>query len=427
MKIIYNIVIQLYTLGIKVSGLFHEKARLWVKGRKGLFEKLEKIPFHQEKIAWFHCASLGEFEQGRPVIERFRQQYPDFKILLTFFSPSGYEIRKNTPLGDYIFYLPADTSANAKRFIKLVKPKMVFFIKYELWFNYFRELKKTGVPIFLISGIFRPSQYFFKPWGGYFLKELKHISHFFVQNTQSRKLLLSKGITQVTVSGDTRFDRVSAVMNKPTSFHEVEKFIQASIIIIAGSTWPADEKLLVELIKKDYKGIKYIIAPHEISAGHIKQLETEIGEGAVRLSDPDTSRFAGARVLIVDSIGKLTHLYQYASLAYIGGGFGAGIHNVLEAAVFGMPVIFGPNYQKFQEANDLIKFGSGFCVHDSQQLIDTSYLLLSNYDLLRKTSQISKEYVKLKTGATQTIFNHLGLIFPNYTAKEDIIKPFVLN
>lgn len=427
MKFLYHIAIFGYLLMIKTASLFNPKAAKWVRGRKGIFSQLRQIPFHQYKVAWFHCASLGEFEQGRPVMEKFRKQYPDYKILLTFFSPSGFEIRKNTPAADFVLYLPIDTPGNARRFVSIVKPRMAFFIKYELWFNYFAALKKANIPVFLVSAIFRPNQFFFKPWGRHFLKSMKHISHFFVQNTESRQLLLKAGITQVTVSGDTRFDRVSEVMNKPESFSEVEKFVQASIIFIAGSTWPEDEKLLLSLIQQNHKGIKYIIAPHEISASHIKQLTDALGDGVVKLSDTNKEHYSQARVLLVDSIGKLSHLYQYASVAYIGGGFGAGIHNILEAAVFGMPVIFGPNYQKFQEARDLVEYGAAFCIHDSMQLNQTTYSLLSNYDFLSNTSLIAREYVKLKTGASQAVINHLGLMFPNYSPKEDSFKPYVMN
>ena len=408
MIIIYNLLIQLYQFALKGASFFNPKAKQWVEGRKHIFMKIESTVKHDKPIAWFHCASLGEFEQGRPVIEAFRERFPQFRILLTFFSPSGYEIRKNYAGADYIFYLPADTRRNARKFIHLVDPKVVIFVKYEYWFNYIRALKKKGTPLIFISAIFRPGQRFFTWWGKWQLKGLKLADHFFVQNEQSADLLKSVDIKQVTISGDTRFDRVSQVAQQKKSFPLVEKFKSNNRIFLAGSTWPPDEEIILALIGKKVPGLKFIFAPHEVHPERIEALINTLPENALKFSEADENYIGQANILIIDSIGILSHLYQYAEIAYIGGGFGVGIHNILEAATFGKPVIFGPNYQKFQEARELLAIGGAFSISDQKGFLEFTEKLLEDEDFLRKASQTSKDYVAGKTGATRMILEYLG-------------------
>jgi 3-deoxy-D-manno-octulosonic-acid transferase len=328
--------------------------------------------------------------------------------LLTFFSPSGYEIRKNYPGADYIFYLPADTYRNARKFIRLVDPKVVIFVKYEYWFNYIRVLKKKGTPLIFISAIFRPGQRFFTWWGKWQLKGLKLADHFFVQNQQSAHLLVSVGISDVTISGDTRFDRVAQVAQQKKAFPLVEIFKGENKIFLAGSTWPPDEEIITGLIRKNIPGLKFIFATHEVHNERIEALLKMLPGNPVKFSDASENNIHKANILIIDSIGILSHLYQYAEIAYIGGGFGVGIHNILEAATFGKPVIFGPNYQKFQEARELLDLGGAFSISDQRGFLEITEKLLENEDFLRKASQASKDYVADKTGATRMILEYLG-------------------
>ena len=410
MRLLYSFSIILYSLLIRFASLFNKKAKMWLKGRKELFPRMElelSGDDEDEQLVWFHCASLGEFEQGRPIIEKLKSIYPEKRILLTFFSPSGYEVRKNYTGADYIFYLPSDTRANAKKLLDLFKPAAVVFVKYEYWYNYIDEIYTRKIPLIVVSAIFRKNQHFFLFYGSWFRKQLKKVTYFFVQNKESAGLLNSINIRNAIVSGDTRFDRVTSIMNKPASFNDVEQFIQGSIIFIAGSTWNKDYEVLVPLINRDFNGIKYIIVPHEIKNDNINRLIKAINGKTVRLSDEDKSGFAEAQVLIIDKIGILSHLYQYASVAYIGGGFGKGIHNTLEAAVFGMPVLFGPKYKKFEEAIEMIKYETAFCVKSPEELINETYRLLSNYEVLKETSAISKEYVRLKKGATDKVLTFM--------------------
>jgi 3-deoxy-D-manno-octulosonic-acid transferase len=409
MNFLYNISIYLYFLLIKISALFNKKAKQWIAGRKDIFLKmeLEVSDANDEQLIWFHCASLGEFEQGRPVIEKLKNIFPEKRILVTFFSPSGYNIRKNYDVADYVFYLPLDTRMNAKRFIEIWNPAVAIFVKYEFWNNYINELNKAKIPIISISSIFRKKQRFFRSYGGWFKSQLKKITYFFVQNKESLDLLNSIGITNAIVSGDTRFDRVFEIQQNPKSFPDIEHFIQGSIVIVAGSTWQKDYELLAPLVNEKFEGIKYIIVPHEINKDAISQLQKRISGKSVRLSDNDKSGFPEAQVLIIDKIGILSNVYQYASVAYVGGGFGKGIHNILEAAVFGMPVFFGPNYKKFEEARELIKYGGAFAVSDEKEFVGLTYKVLSNYDLLKEISEVSKEYVRLKKGASDKIVTFL--------------------
>jgi len=394
---IYNIGIGLYGLLLKIVALFNPKAKLFVDGRKNIWEQIETKVNPKDNPIWFHFASLGEFEQGRPVLESLKAKNNDQKIIVTFFSPSGYEIRKNYALAS-VFYLPLDTTSNAKKFITLVNPKIAIFTKYEFWFHYFNALYKNQIPLYLISGIFRPNQSFFKWYGGFYRNILKCVNHFFVQNEESVLLLKSIGINKVNLSGDTRFDRVYENAQQPKKLKLIEQFCDTSKIFIAGSTWLPDEKLLVSLTKK-YPDWKLIIAPHEIGQSHIQEIE-RLFPKAVKFSNLQPSTFKlQPSILIIDNIGMLSSLYQYAKMAYIGGGFGVGIHNTLEAAAFGLPVIFGPKFDKFQEAKDLITIGAAKSIANADELITA----FADFKTNEKASAAARSYVEQKKGATEMI------------------------
>jgi len=394
MNSLYNISIQLYVIAIRFAALFNAKAKLWIKGRKAIFQKIEEVTKGERNIVWFHCASLGEFEQGKPIIEGYKQKYPSHKILLTFFSPSGFEIRKNTPLADFVSYLPADTKSNAKKFISIVKPIKVIFIKYEFWFNYMAELKKQNISFYSVSAIFRAEQAFFKyKW---WAEQLKNVTHFFVQDKNSAELLKSVGFKNTTISGDSRFDSVLSTTQNPKSFPLIKQFCKTKPTIIYGSTWLKDETLLSQFIKENPQ-YNYIIAPHEMH--HISHLQKQTG--AQLFSTSNTENINSNNVLIMDSIGILSSIYQYANIAYIGGGFGSGIHNILEAVTFGLPVIFGPNYQKFNEATKLIALGGAKSISNYTELtlaIDS----FANFD-----QTIATNYIKNSSGATEKILESL--------------------
>jgi 3-deoxy-D-manno-octulosonic-acid transferase len=407
MVLFYNAGIWLYKLFITIASLFNEKARLWVRGRKSIFTHLQDSIIGNEKIAWFHCASLGEFEQGRPVIEEFHRKQSNYKILLTFFSPSGYEVRKNYEFADYIFYLPIDTKKNAKTFIKIVNPTIVFFVKYEFWFNYLLVLINKKIPVIVFSAIFRKNQYFFKWYAGWYRKTLRKINLFTVQNQESTELLKSIGIENYILSGDTRFDRVSQIKEKTKSYPLVEKFKNKSMILVAGSTWPKDEEILCNYINDNPKNIKYIIAPHIVSKEKIFALEKKLKVSNIRFSALTLENVETSNVIIVDGIGFLSNLYAYGNLAYIGGGFNSGIHNILEPAVFGLPVIFGPTFQKFQEAKDLIKKGAAFSIQNQNDFKNIINKLINDNTQLNNCAEISRNYVYNKTGATDIILTKI--------------------
>jgi len=394
MSILYNISIQIFVIAACISALFNTKAKLWVKGRKHIFKQLSEAIKEEQNIVWFHCASLGEFEQGKPIIETYKQKYPKHKILLTFFSPSGYEIRKNYKSADWIFYLPADTKANAKKFISIVKPKKVVFVKYEFWFNYMNALKKQNIPFYSVSATFRKEQVFFKyKW---FAKQLNNVSHFFVQDQNSKELLKTIGFSNCTVTGDTRFDSVIANTKNAISIPLIEEFSKNKTTIICGSTWPKDETLLVKYIKEN-SNYNYIIAPHELQ--HINALQKQTN--ALLFSTANNINISNNNVLIIDSIGILSNIYQYGNTAYIGGGFGGGIHNILEAATFGLPIIFGPNYQKFNEATELINKKGAISISNYKELT-SAVNFFSAFD-----KSIATEYIEQNIGATDAILNQL--------------------
>ncbi|WP_316801687.1 3-deoxy-D-manno-octulosonic acid transferase [Pedobacter nototheniae] len=398
----------LYTLGIRFYGLiiwifshFNHKAKLFIDGRKNIFNQIAQKINPADKHIWFHFASLGEFEQGRPVLEKLKSQFPSKKIIITFFSPSGYEIRKNYALAN-VFYLPLDTPGNAKKFIEAINPEMAIFTKYEFWHFYFKALKNNNIPLYVISGIFRKEQAFFKGYGNFYRNILKNVTHFFVQNTESERLLKSIGLTNVTLSGDTRFDRVYENAQAPRKIEEIEVFIGNNPALICGSTWPEDEKLIADLPIR-YPGWKFIIAPHEIGSNHIAAIEglfPDFIKYSALGSQPSSNP---PQVLVIDNIGMLSSLYQYGKLAYIGGGFGAGIHNTLEAAALGLPVIFGPKYQKFQEAKDLIALSTAKSINSADELIQAFEYFKEN----SAASATARKYVADQKGATEIILNYI--------------------
>ncbi len=408
---LYNLSIHLFGLAIRIASHFNPKAKLWIEGRKNIFEKLKTTIDPSAKIIWFHVASLGEFEQGRPVIECMRQQFPQHKILLTFFSPSGYEIRKNYAGAESIFYLPLDTKRNAQQFIAIVKPQMAIFVKYEFWIHYINALHNNKIPIYSISSIFRADQIYFKSYGKFYADALKKIAFFFVQNEESKKLLQSIERNNVMISGDTRFDRVAQNVASVKPIPVIEKFVQNKPVLIAGSTWPKDEALLLELINQTKTDYKFIIAPHQIHQEQIDGFIKKLNVTAIKFSKSEKEDTSKARVMIIDNVGMLTSIYQYGSISYIGGGFGAGIHNILEPSVFMMPVLFGPNYHKFQEAHDLLKIKSAFVINNALELIEIFNRLAKEKQETNPFAALVPppqfEYFKSKVGATNLIVDKI--------------------
>lgn len=403
---LYNSGIHAYTTGIRLAAVFNEKASLWIKGREGIREKIDSIARGEERLVWFHAASLGEFEQGRPVMEALKQAQPGTKILLTFFSPSGYEIRKDYKGADYILYLPADTPAAAQHFVEHFHPDAAVFVKYEFWYNYLYELHKRHIPTYLISAVFRTEQPFFKSWGGLHRQMLSFFSRLFVQNEASVELLRSIRVTNTEVTGDTRFDRVKEISASAKTIDKVAQFLQNAPAVVCGSTWPPDEDLLIDYINNRTSKYKWIITPHEIGEGHIKSIIGKCERKIVRYSD-EKANLAEANVLIIDCIGLLSSIYRYGKIAYIGGGFGAGIHNTLEAAVYGIPVVFGPKYQKFNEAVRLIQEGGGFSIGNACELTELFDSLTTNDNIIKAAGCAASKYVDSQLGATQIIMKYL--------------------
>jgi 3-deoxy-D-manno-octulosonic-acid transferase len=375
-----------------------------LQGRENQFEKLEQaFAGNTAPVVWFHCASLGEFEQGRPVIEAFKAEFPEDKVLLTFFSPSGYEVRKNYSGADFIFYLPLDSAANARKFLAIVQPKLAVFVKYEFWHYYLQELEQRHIPILSISAIFRPEQVFFKPYGEFNRNMLRRFTHIYTQNQSSLELLQTIGITNATIAGDTRFDRVlqTAATIKPIPL--VDAFTSDSEVFMVGSSWPADIDVLLPLIQKYKLTIKFIIAPHEVHESGITTLMQTIGDGTVRFSQADAQTIANYKVLVIDNIGMLSALYSYGTYAFIGGAFGKGLHNTLEAAVFGLPLFFGPKYSKFQEAVDLVKLGCAFPVNNADELLAAFEKVHTTPGARQTITDTEKQYVQEQAGATTQI------------------------
>ncbi len=433
----YNLIIYLYLCGVAIASLFNEKVRKMWRGEREAIRVLREKVDPQAQYVWFHAASLGEFEQGRPLMERLRRDHPEYKILLTFFSPSGYEVRKNYDGADIVCYLPLDTISNARRFLRTVRPVMAFFIKYEFWYNYLHVLKHRGVPVYSVSSIFRPNQVFFRWYGRQYSRVLKCFTHFFVQNEVSKELLATLGIHNVDVVGDTRFDRVLQVKEAAESLENVAYFCQYNIsndpnpdddevvtacagfvrpagVFVAGSSWPPDEDIFIRYFRDKqlfgYGRWKLIIAPHVIDESHLQEIEQKLnGYKVVRYTKFDCYQFESADVLIVDCYGLLSSIYRYGDIAYVGGGFGVGIHNVVEAAVWGKPVFFGPNNQRFQEAQELKACGGGIEIGSYDDFAARMDQLISQPQSVEALGRAAADYVSSRAGAVESIFGIIGL------------------
>lgn len=407
MNVFYQIGIQLAAILLPVTRLFSSKMKLFVDGRKQSFELLkEKIESSNEYI-WFHVASLGEYEQGLPVMEAFKREYPRYKIVLTFFSPSGYEVRKNNAIADITLYLPLDTQQNVKQFLDLIQPKMAFFIKYEFWPNYLTNLKKRNVPTYLISGIFRESQLFFKSYGGFYRQALTAFTHFFVQNEGSKNLLQAIGFSNVTVHGDTRFDRVAQIVQHTQPLSFIEQFKNNTLTVVIGSSWIDDEQVFVSYLNSS-KNIKWIIAPHLVKEQEISRLMQRINKKTIRYTQYQTEDLRDANVFIIDTIGILTHVYAYADIAYVGGGFKTGLHNILEPATYGIPVVIGPKYDKFQEAIDLVALGSCLVVDSTEEFAQTLNQLITETNYRKELGSKNKEFILRSKNATKVVMEFIS-------------------
>ena len=393
---------------VKFLAIFSPKMKLFVDGRKTVFQTLESRISSTDKTIWFHAASLGEFEQGLPVMEKIKKEFPNHKIVVTFFSPSGYEVRKNNSIADFTVYLPLDTKSNTQKFIKLVHPDLVFFIKYEYWPNYLNELKKLNIKTYLISGIFRENQAFFQWYGGFYRNALKAFDYFFVQNESSKLLLHKLGYKNVKISGDTRFDRVVSILERDNSLDFIKQFKNNTITIVIGSSWPKDEILLVNHINQTNVKVKFIIAPHNIKVEQIQELKNSITKKTILFSEKENTDLSNYDVLIVDIIGILTKIYSYADIAYVGGGFGnPGVHNILEPATFGIPIIVGPNYSHFAEAVALVHQEGCISIANQNELNDALSNLISNEDIRLEKGHICSTFVQMNKGATSVILKYI--------------------
>jgi 3-deoxy-D-manno-octulosonic-acid transferase len=406
MKILYNTGILIYTLLVQMIAPFNSKASLWVKGRKGWQARLrEKINPLERKI-WMHCSSLGEFEQGRPIIEQLKREYPEFKIVLTFFSPSGFEIRKNYSEADCVEYLPADSPGNARKFIELVRPEFVIFVKYEFWNNYITELYNKNIPLYLVSGIFRPGQHFFRWHGSFFRNILRMFEKIFVQDQQSVDLLDGIGLKNTVHAGDTRFDRVARIASSARDIPQIEQFCGGEKLFLAGSSWKRDEEIIAQYINRYPDRMKWVFAPHEIDKPNVDRLEKLLDVKVVRFSG-FTQEASDARVLIIDNIGMLSSAYKYAYIAAIGGGFGKGIHNILEPACWKIPVIFGPNYKKFREAVELINRNGAMSFDSYETFSEIVDKLSSEEEYYLTAAETAGQYIAENTGATARILKEI--------------------
>lgn len=407
MKMMYSFGLSIYQFLIALSALTgNEKAKQWIQGRKNQQNALQTLQQKKGRRIWIHCSSLGEFEQGRPLIEAIREHHPSAEIILSFFSPSGYEIRKNYPVVDHVFYLPLDGSRSSAKFLDQIQPDIVFFIKYEYWHFYLNDLCKRKVPVYVASAIFRPGQIFFAWYGGFFRKMLRNVSHFFVQDEDSMRLLSSIGLTNVTITGDTRFDRVEKIADQKQRLPQIEQFARNHHVFVCGSTWPADETLILSGMKELFSlSVRLIIVPHEVSKEHLSSIEQSLLQlfpdiKSCFLSNADSTNLEVTEVIIVDSIGLLSSLYRYAHVAYIGGGFGKGIHNILEAAAYGIPVIIGPKFEKFKEARDLVNLNAAFPVNDKRSFLQSSLKCFKEEQFRIECGNAALNYIKKETGAT---------------------------
>ncbi len=402
MRLLYNLGIRIYYLLVLLASTGNEKARKWIHGRRNWAELLEGRFDKNDRVIWFHCASLGEFEQGRPIIEKVKQSFPEYKILLTFFSPSGYEKRKNFSGADYVSYLPLDTPGNARKMLDLVPIEKVFFIKYEFWFHLLKALHRKNIPVYLASGSFRANQIFFKWYGGWYRKFLHYFTHIFVQNKESEKLLYSAGLKDVTIAGDTRFERVAKIAENAVPKQNFLSFSKDKPVIIAGSTWEKDEELLYGIYEQFSTRCRWIIAPHEPTWKNLDRLSHQFNNSILysKIQDGDEIE---SEVILVDTIGHLSSLYQYADIAFIGGGFGKGIHNILEAAAFGNPILFGPNFESFQEAKDLISVNAAYVIKHTQEGLAIIEDLVNNESKRKSIAETAENYIIKQLGATDKI------------------------
>lgn len=406
MNILYNFGIYTYKQLVNIASFRNLKARKMKQGHKEIFHYLAQNADPEGGYIWIHASSLGEFEQGRPIIEAIKAHYPEQKIAITFFSPSGYEVRKNYPKADLICYLPFDLPNNVNRFLNILKPKQAIFIKYEFWGNYLNALAKRNIPTYIISAIFRPSQIFFRPYGSYFRRILQNFEHLYVQDENSKKLLKDIGITKVSVTGDTRFDRVLEIRSQAKELPLIEQFSKGNFTLIAGSSWPKDEEIFIDYFNR-HPEMKLIIAPHEIHEEHIQFILSRLNRTAIRYTQADEKNIQKADCIIIDCFGLLSSIYRYGQVAYVGGGFGAGIHNVPEAAVYGIPVIFGPNHKKFKEAKELIIAGGGFSIYRSEDFELVMDRLLENKEFLSKAGITAGQYIQNNSGASKKILKEL--------------------
>jgi len=406
MRFLYQLGIQTAAALLPITPFFSSKMKSFVEGRKQSFPVLEQKIDPTQNYIWVHVASLGEYEQGLPVMEAFKKNHPDYKIVLTFFSPSGYEVRKNNKIADITIYLPLDTKSNVKRFLDLVQPKIVFFIKYEFWLNYLNELKKRNIPTYLVSGIFRENQLFFKSYGGFYREALKAFHHLFVQNETSKQLLETIGFKNVTVHGDTRFDRVAQIVERIQPLEFIEKFKQNSTTIVIGSSWIDDENVYLPYINSS-KNIKFIIAPHNIKEEEINRLIQKIHKKVIRYTNYKEEDLPNADVFVIDTIGILTQIYAYADIAYVGGAFRTGLHNILEPATYGTPVIIGPEYEKFQEAKDLVALGSCLVVNNPVELTHTFNQLIADVIYRKDLGKKNRDFILKNKNATKVVMDFI--------------------
>ena len=409
MQLVYNFFIWLTEkIGLPIAGLFSAKLKNFTTGRKGLFQQIASTDIQKKKIIWFHAASLGEYEQGLPIMEELKKRYHNYKLLVTFFSPSGYEVRKNNSVADYVFYLPLDTPNNAKKFIEAIQPEMTFFIKYEIWPNYLKVLQQKAIPTVLVSGLFRENQIYFKSYGKFLFKALKAFNHIFVQNESSVEVLHQHLIRNASVSGDTRYDRVQLQLQKDNYLPAIEQFKNEKTTVIFGSTWPEDENFISKYINSADHKTKYIIAPHQIKAEKINFLQHQIQKKCILYSQIDQQDFSDYDVLIIDNVGILTKIYSYGSIAYVGGALGTtGLHNILEPAVFGMPIIIGDHYGKFPEAKALIKLSGVISISNFEDFQKHLNELIFNKNKRIKMSKITASYIQNNRGATKEILDYI--------------------
>lgn len=405
----YTLALYLYMFAVMLASLFHKKARLMVKGHWNTFRILRRSIRPGERYVWFHAASLGEFEQGRPLMERLRREHPEYRILLTFFSPSGYEVRKDYAGADVVCYLPFDTPGNVHSFLRLARPCMAFFIKYEFWHNFLKACHRHHIPVYSVSCIFRKDQIFFRWYGRSYAKVLTYVTHFFVQNEESRALLASRGLTHVTVVGDTRFDRVLDICKQAKELPLIRRFKGESTVLVAGSSWAPDEDLIISYFNR-HPELKLIIAPHVIGEGHLKEIESKLQRPAMRYSAADSGNVCQVDCLIIDCFGLLSSIYRYGEIAYVGGGFGVGIHNVPEAAVYGIPVLIGPKNDHFQEARHLIQRGACFEVTDQETFDKTMDRLLTDKAYLQHCGHQAGDYISSNAGAADAVFRSVDFV-----------------